>query len=210
MIWFNKKLQIATGVILLVSGTSVLLSDYVKDKRDVVFSEMNLAISELNKDTLEEINDNSTENVASDKEEEKNDNKEKYYEEYLGVLEISKINFYKGFYNKNSGLNNVDYNLYVLPESNYPDVVNGNLMIAGHSGNYNNSYFANLYKLNVGDLASVTYKGKKYTYKITDIYYEKKTGTVRILRDKNKTTLTLITCTKDDEAHQTIYIAELI
>ena len=46
--------------------------------------------------------------------------------------------------------------------------------------------------------------------KIVDIYYEKKTGTVRILRDKNKTTLTLITCTKDDEAHQTIYIAELI
>ena len=208
MKWFNLKLQIGTGVILLVSGTSVLLSDYVKDKRDVVFSEMNLAISELNKDTLEQIDNNDTEEEkVIDKKEEK---KEQYYEEYIGVLEISKINFYKGFYNKNSGLNNVDYNLYVLPESSYPDVVNGNLMIAGHSGNYNNSYFANLYKLNVGDTAKVTYKGKKYTYKITDIYYEKKTGTVRILRDKNKTTLTLITCTKDDEAHQTIYIAELI
>lgn len=208
MKWFNLKLQIATGVILLVSGTSVLLSDYVKDKRDVVFSEMNLAISELNKDTLEQIDNNDTEEEkVIDKKEEK---KEQYYEEYIGVLEISKINFYKGFYNKNSGLNNVDYNLYVLPESSYPDVVNGNLMIAGHSGNYNNSYFANLYKLNVGDTAKVTYKGKKYTYKITDIYYEKKTGTVRILRDKNKTTLTLITCTKDDEAHQTIYIAELV
>lgn len=208
MKWFNLKLQIATGVILLVSGTSVLLSDYVKDKRDVVFSEMNLAISELNKDTLEQIDNNDTEEEkVIDKKEEK---KEQYYEEYIGVLEISKINFYKGFYNKNSGLNNVDYNLYVLPESSYPDVVNGNLMIAGHSGNYNNSYFANLYKLNVGDTAKVTYKGKKYTYKITDIYYEKKTGTVRILRDKNKTTLTLITCTKDDESHQTIYIAELI
>ena len=208
MKWFNLKLQIATGVILLVSGTSVLLSDYVKDKRDVVFSEMNLTISELNKDTLEQIDNNDTEEEkVIDKKEEK---KEQYYEEYIGVLEISKINFYKGFYNKNSGLNNVDYNLYVLPESSYPDVVNGNLMIAGHSGNYNNSYFANLYKLNVGDTAKVTYKGKKYTYKITDIYYEKKTGTVRILRDKNKTTLTLITCTKDDEAHQTIYIAELI
>lgn len=208
MKWFNLKLQIATGVILLVSGTSVLLSDYVKDKRDVVFSEMNLAISELNKDTLEQIDNNDTEEEkVIDKKEEK---KEQYYEEYIGVLEISKINFYKGFYNKNSGLNNVDYNLYVLPESSYPDVVNGNLMIAGHSGNYNNSYFANLYKLNVGDTARVTYKGKKYTYKITDIYYEKKTGTVRILRDNNKTTLTLITCTKDDEAHQTIYIAELV
>ena len=159
MKWFNLKLQIATGVILLVSGTSVLLSDYVKDKRDVVFSEMNLAISELNKDTLEQIDNNDTEEEkVIEKKEEK---KEQYYEEYIGVLEISKINFYKGFYNKNSGLNNVDYNLYVLPESSYPDVVNGNLMIAGHSGNYNNSYFANLYKLNVGDTAKVTYKGKK-------------------------------------------------
>ena len=205
---YNLKYQIAAGVILVISGTLVLLSDYIKDKRDVVFSEMNLAISELNKDTLEQIDNNDTEEEkVIDKKEEK---KEQYYEEYIGVLEISKINFYKGFYNKNSGLNNVDYNLYVLPESSYPDVVNGNLMIAGHSGNYNNSYFANLYKLNVGDTAKVTYKGKKYTYKITDIYYEKKTGTVRILRDKNKTTLTLITCTKDDEAHQTIYIAELI
>ena len=204
----NLKYQIAAGVILVICGTLVLLSDYIKDKRDVVFSEMNLAISELNKDTLEQIDNNDTEEEkVIDKKEEK---KEQYYEEYIGVLEISKINFYKGFYNKNSGLNNVDYNLYVLPESSYPDVVNGNLMIAGHSGNYNNSYFANLYKLNVGDTAKVTYKGKKYTYKITDIYYEKKTGTVRILRDKNKTTLTLITCTKDDKTNQTVYILELI
>ena len=72
MKWFNLKLQIATGVILLVSGTSVLLSDYVKDKRDVVFSEMNLAISELNKDTLEQIDNNDTEEEkVIDKKEEK-------------------------------------------------------------------------------------------------------------------------------------------
>ena len=73
MNWFNLKLQIATGVILLVSGTSVLLSDYVKDKRDVVFSEMNLAISELNKDTLEQIDNNDTEEekVKEKKEEKK-------------------------------------------------------------------------------------------------------------------------------------------
>ena len=207
MKWFNLKLQIATGVILLVSGTSVLLSDYVKDKRDVVFSEMNLAISELNKDTLEQIDNNDTEEEkVIDKKEEK---KEQYYEEYIGVLEISKINFYKGFYNKNSGLNNVDYNLYVLPESSYPDVVNGNLMIAGHSGNYNNSYFANLYMLEVNDDIVIHYNNKKYVYKIDKIYNEKKTGRVRILRNKNNTTLTLITCTKDDNYHQTVYIAYL-
>ena len=143
----NLKYQIAAGVILVICGTLVLLSDYIKDKRDVVFSEMNLAISELNKDTLEQIDNNDTEEEkVIDKKEEK---KEQYYEEYLGIIDISKINLYKGFYNKDSNLNNVKFNLYVLPESNYPDIKGGNLIIAGHSGNYNNSYFANLYKLEV-------------------------------------------------------------
>ena len=46
--------------------------------------------------------------------------------------------------------------------------------------------------------------------KIVKIYNEEKTGTVRILRDNSKTTLTLITSTKDDNYHQTIYISNLI
>ena len=106
--------------------------------------------------------------------------------------------------------NNVKFNLYVLPESSYPDVTNGNLIIAGHSGNYNNSYFANLYMLEVNDDIVIHYNNKKYVYKIDKIYNEKKTGRVRILRNKNNTTLTLITCTKDDNYHQTVYIAYLI
>ena len=100
--------------------------------------------------------------------------------------------------------------MFVLKESDYPDVVNGNLIIAGHSGNYNNSYFNDLYKLSIDDTVTVHYQGKDYIYKITKIYNEKKTGTVRILRNRNKTSLTLITCTNGDNYHQTIYIAELI
>ena len=83
------------------------------------------------------------------------------YEEYLGIIDISKINLYKGFYNKDSNLNNVKFNLYVLPESNYPDIKGGNLIIAGHSGNYNNSYFANLYMLEVNDDIVIHYNNKK-------------------------------------------------
>ena len=55
----------------------------------------------------------------------------------------------------------------------------------------------------------IHYNNKKYVYKIDKIYNEKKTGRVRILRNKNNTTLTLITCTKDDNYHQTVYIAYL-
>lgn len=204
---YNLKYQIATGVILVISGTLVLLSDYIKEKRDVVFSEMNLALSGIvTKDT---IPSGEEEVKEKDKEEVQEDNNYTY-EEYLGIIDIPKIELYKGFYSKTSNLNNVKFNLYVLPSSNYPDVENGNLIIAGHSGNYNNSYFANLYKLEKEDTITIHYNNNKYIYQITNIYTEEKTGKVRIFRNKNKTTLTLITCTKDDDYHQTIYIAELI
>lgn len=205
----NLKFQVAAGVILIISGIPLLLSNYIKEKRDVVFSQMNLALSEIN---MSEITNNEEveEPVAEEPTEEVKEDNNYTYEEYLGILDIPKINFYKGFYSKTSNLNNVQFNLFVLKESDYPDVVNGNLIIAGHSGNYNNSYFANLYMLDLEDTITVHYQGKDYTYKITKIYNEEKTGTVRILRNRNKTSLTLITCTKDDNYHQTIYIAELM
>ena len=214
----NFKYQIAAGVILIICGTLALLSDYIKEKRDVVFSEMNLTLSILLEENQveEEIEpiDNSNEEENDEQiqseEENKKENINYTYEEYLGIIDIPIINLYRGFYNKNSSLNNVKFNLYVLPESNYPDIDKGNLMIAGHSGNYNNSYFANLYKLVEGDEITIHYNNSKYIYKISKIYYEEKDGTVRILRNSEKTTLTLITCTKDDKYHQTIYIAELI
>ena len=204
----NLKFQVAAGVILIISGIPLLLSNYIKEKRDVVFSQMNLALSEIN---MSEITNNEVEEpVAEEPTEEVKEDNNYTYEEYLGILDIPKINLYKGFYSKTSNLNNVQFNLFVLKESDYPDVVNGNLIIAGHSGNYNNSYFANLYMLDLEDTITVHYQGKDYTYKITKIYNEEKTGTVRILRNRNKTSLTLITCTKDDDYHQTIYIAELM
>lgn len=212
----NLKYQIAAGVILIIGGTLVLLTDYIKEKRDVVFSEMNLALSSISNENISI--DNSVLDVENDNESDNeqiqnnnDDDETSYtYEEYLGIIDIPKINLYKGFYNKNSALNNVKFNLYVLPESSYPDIDKGNLIIAGHSGNYNNSYFANLYHLVIDDTIVIHYNDLKYIYQIVNIYYEKKTGSVRIFRNKEKTTLTLITCTKDDSEHQTIYIAELI
>lgn len=204
----KNKYQIAAGVILVISGTLVFLTDYIKEKRDVVFSEMNLVLSSfINEDSIIE----NTENISDDvTEEEKKEISTYTYEDYLGVIDIPKIGLYKGFYNKNSSLNNVKFNLYVLPESNNPDIDGGNLIIAGHSGNYNNSYFGNLYKLEINDAIIIHYNNLKYVYKIDNIYNEEKNGTVRIFRNSNKTTLTLITCTKDDDYHQTIYISYLV
>ena len=64
--------------------------------------------------------------------------------------------------------------------------------------------------LEINDTIIIHYNNLKYVYKIDNIYNEEKTGTVRIFRNSNKTTLTLITCTKDDDYHQTIYISYLV
>lgn len=203
-------LKIATGVSLLLVGTLVLFSDYIKEKRDVVFSDMNLALTELQEEVKKEEQEvlipDSLEIERQDIEEKK---EEQIYEKYLGTLSIPKINLYRGFYDKNSKLNKVDKNLYVLPQSDYPDVSAGNLMIAGHSGTSNIAYFKDLYQLEVSDEITINYNEKIYIYIVEKIYDVEKTGSARILRNTTRTTLTLITCTKNDDAHQTIYIAYL-
>lgn len=129
--------------------------------------------------------------------------------DYIGYLTIPKINLKKGFLDKRSALNNVEQNITVIEGSSYPDVENGNLIIAAHSGSGWKAFFNDLYKLSTGDIAEVSYKNKKYTYKIVNIYKQEKTGKIAIYRNYEKTTLTLITCTNFDKATQTIYIAEL-
>lgn len=129
---------------------------------------------------------------------------------YLAFLEIPKINLNQGLLPINSLYNNVNYHVEILKISDLPDKINGNFILAAHSGTSSIAYFRNLYKLKLDDLASIIYNNKKYTYKIVNIYNQNKKGSLNIYRDTNKTTLTLITCTKDDKTNQTVYILELI
>ena len=128
---------------------------------------------------------------------------------YIGILEIPKVNLKQGFLDINSRYNNVDYNITVIQTSTYPDVDKGNFILASHSGNSYISYFKNLYKLEVGDKAYIYYKNVKYSYEIVNIYNVEKTGQVAIYRNSNATCLTLITCTKNSDTEQTVYILEL-
>lgn len=130
-------------------------------------------------------------------------------EQYIGVLEIKKINLTRGFYSKNSKLNNVNKNIQILSSSDMPDIDNGNVIIAAHSGNSSISFFRNLPKLNVDDNAIIYYQGKTYIYKLINDYEIEKTGTANIKRNINKNSLTLITC-KHNSNKQLVYIFELI
>lgn len=128
---------------------------------------------------------------------------------YLAFLEIPKINLNQGILPKTSYYNNVNYHVQILDISDLPDVINGNMVLAAHSGSSNIAYFKNLYKLTKDDKAYIVYNNKKYSYQVVNIYNQVKKGSLNIYRDLTKTTLTLITCTKNDKNSQTVYILEL-
>lgn len=130
--------------------------------------------------------------------------------DYIGYLIIPKINLTKGFVDRRSSENDVEKNIYIVDGSTYPDVEKGNFIIAAHSGPGWQAFFNDLYQLTTGDQIYVTYKGKKYTYQLTNIYKQEKTGKIAIYRNYEKSTLTLITCTNHDLTSQTVYISELI
>ena len=132
------------------------------------------------------------------------------YSKYFGVLEIPRIGLKRGFYNTDSKYNNIQYNVTMVGGSNLPDEENGNLILMAHSGDAYISYFAYLWMLEIGDHAYVTYNSRKYDYQIVDIYNIAKNGVVTIRRNKERTTLTLVTCTKDNDFSQTVYILELV
>ena len=129
--------------------------------------------------------------------------------EYIGYLNIPKINLNKGFLDINSPNNTVEKNIQVIEGSDYPDKEKGNLIIAGHSGTGWKAFFNDLYKLEQGDTLIVSFKEHKYIYKIVNIYQQPKIGQVAIYRNYDRQTLTLITCTNSSDKDQTIYISEL-
>ena len=222
---FRPAIFLGIGVILVIAAICLLLYDRFMLIKDEVFTEIEMKKTEEknnselmdDEDYIDDEDDNQTDNQdtptekksSSSSKKNKSSSGYKSNSRYLGYLTISKIGLKAGIPWKDSSRNNVDKGIYTLPVSNYPDVENGNLVLAAHSGNASISYFKNLWKLSVGDNANVSYNGKTYSYKIVNIYYVEKTGTVQIKRNTKKTSLTLITCTKNDDTLQTVYILEL-
>lgn len=127
---------------------------------------------------------------------------------YIAVLKIPKIDLEKGLASKDSYWNNVNRNIQILSESDMPVVENGNVILASHSGNGKVSYFRKLNKLQNDDIVSIFYNGKEYKYKMVNSYEIEKNGYAHIVRNKEKSTLTLITC-KHNTNKQIVVICEL-
>ena len=200
----SNRAVVIIGFSIMILGFILITQDYFHGKKDKAYEKISISLYQESQNGT--IIDNTPKEVAS-ADIAVSDNIKKG--NYIGVLRIDKINLEQGFYDKDNENNNVDKNVTLLGPSNYPNEKNGNTILVAHSGSSYLGYFKHLWKLQKGDVATIYYKNKTYLYKIVDIYTDKKDGDVTIYRNTKKTTLTLITCTKDSDTQQTIYIAEL-
>ncbi len=204
----DKRSQlIIVGSLLIIGGLSLVggkyLYNYLQNRQEdnmiQNFYEIQEQIDDTNEDTPTESNE-----VQEEKKEISVSN-----EEYIAVIKIPKIGLEKGLFKKDSYNNNVNKNIQILDDSSYPDEENGNFILAGHSGSGRVAYFKNLHKLERDDQVSVFYNGAEYKYKVVNMYDIEKTGTANIIRNANKSTLTLVTC-RHNTNKQIIIICELV
>jgi len=210
----NNKIKkshiLLIGSFFIFVGIISLSWNYLSTIKRDIYEDMRIAMME---ESVVEKEEKVIEDVPIVEEVSKKEDNNSYvidYSKYLGVLEIPRIGLKRGFYNTDSKYNNIQYNVTMIGGSNLPDVDKGNLILMAHSGDAYISYFAYLWMLGVGDHAYVTYNGRKYDYQVVNIYNVQKNGVAVIRRNKERTTLTLITCTKDNDFSQTIYILELV
>ena len=228
----NKDIILLTiGTLLIILSLCLMFYDRVELVKSNVFADIEMQKYRENNNGEEKSDDNLEVDNAiitddaiyeidemDDENEEKAETpkkqseslKQKIAKEFIGYIEIEKINLKQGLVSKKSFYNKLYYNIQILSASSYPDQNMGNVILASHSGTSPFAYFRNLYLLEKGDEAKIYYKKYIYTYKIVDIYNVPKTGKVRINRDIHKTCLTLITCTHNSKTEQTVYILELI
>ena len=217
----NNFLYFIIGILLIITSLSAMLYDRYSIVKEEVFSEIEQRIDkeEQDKEIQRQFFDNDNDTSLDDDIDVETDTIDNYVtqrtrtnlpkKKYIANLKIEKINLNTGLVAKNSYYNNVNRNILTVKQSGYPDTKKSNLILAAHSGNSNISYFRYLYKLSIGDKATVTYNEHVYDYKLVKTYNVPKNGSVPIDRDLNKTCLTLITCTRNSNTEQTVYIFEM-
>lgn len=198
----NKSWLIITGSLLFIAGICIIIFDVLSDKN--IDKNENNALKDFYIHETELVEEQQDEIIEIPVEE-----KKKQKIEYIAALKIPKINFERGLVNPSSYLNNIQYNVAFLKDSAMPDQINGNVILAAHSGNARISYFKKLDKLSIDDKVIIDYKGKTYTYSVAHIYDIEKTGKAKIIRNQNTSTLTLITC-RHNTNNQIVVICELV
>jgi len=204
----NKSQLIKVGSFLILLGMGIISTNLI----------INFINIQNEKDLIKEYYENEEyivdvpvveEEIPQEEPVEEKKEETKVEINYIAVIKIPKIGLEKGLASKGSYYNNVNRNIQILTESDMPDKEKGNVILAGHSGNSSVSYFRKLNKLENNDEVIISYNGKDYVYRMVNSYEIEKNGYAHILRNAEKTTLTLITC-KHNTNKQLIVICELI
>ena len=116
-----------------------------------------------------------------------------------GIIIINKINLKEELFPIDSEENNIERHVSILKGSIYPDL----MIIAAHSGIGPIAYFQELDKLELNDEIILIIKNKKYTYKVKDIWEEKKNGYINFNKENQKQ-LILTTCSPNKEGYQLV------
>lgn len=197
----NKRYQLLKilGIFLFLLGILYnIYNHYQKNKKDIIDNYRIEEFFEIKEDETQ-TEELSVETPIINEE---NDN-------YIGILEIPKINLKKGVVDKTSSSNNVNKNIYTLKETTLPDEqINSHIILASHSGNSYVSFFKDLSKLEMKDNIYFYYKGVKYIYEISNKYEVEKIGTIS-LKINNRSDITLITCISGTNK-QVVYVGNLI
>ncbi len=201
----NKGLTVV-GSLFILFGVCIVCGNHIYNY--FLDKEEDFKIEEFYKEQ-EKINTNMVEEIKEEESQHKqNESKDKKVN-YVAVIKIPKLSLEKGLCSKGSSCNYVNRNIQILNEADYPDKENGNFILAGHSGTGRYAYLKNANKLEKDDSISIIYGGFEYKYRIVNIYEIEKTGTANIVRNKEKNTLTLVTC-KHNTNKQIIIISELV
>ena len=123
--------------------------------------------------------------------------------EFVGYLKIPKIDMNLGFYDYDSPLNDVEYNIEFIDTG-----VTNTYLIAAHSGVGKKAYFNDLAKLAIDDDIYLELHDKNMHYKVIDITRTIKNGEVYISNSSGF--LYLTTCDQTIKGYQLTIIASII
>lgn len=204
------KVRNILGIILIVVGISLvgltiwMKYDTYKQQQAVLDSFKNLQFDvpegEGNKEIPNsegnnENNEDKSVDSANTNDSEKTPEKAQLEDgQGIGILSIPKLDLEIGII-EGVSYQDIKYVVGHFPGSPMPGQ-KGNFSIAGHRISYFGQAFKDIDKLQKGDKIYVTYKGKEYTYEVTDMY-EVTPNETEALNPTKDATITIVTCTKD-------------
>lgn len=192
-----KKISIIIGIIIIAIGIYMLVMSINKDNN--YKNEDNKSINNF----FNEYN----EKVQTTKENDKT--KKSDFTTYNAVIEIPNISLKTGIVMSDKTFKSMDRNVSIYPSSDMPDVKGGNFILFAHSGNARVSYFKNIDKLKIGNEIKVYYNKTEYEYKVIKKYDISQNDDTPLSKMKDKTIITLITCTKNNSDYRTVVVGEL-